>query len=195
MVHHFLREPRCSCQPHICYCYADRPPQLGRPVEMGRCLCWARGDSISQHPPCSCSLGSCRCRYTVRALSGVTERGKQSCCEYTSSLSYLLQNRLCSLGRRLCHDSPSRTGTDRAGMAQFRGIPGYRSCIGDDAGAIAVNSATFVGHRFFGLLGGALATLSVIAPSIILVFLLLHFLARYRNHPLRSGYVQAFMSQ
>ncbi|NLY52910.1 MAG: chromate transporter [Firmicutes bacterium] len=51
-------------------------------------------------------------------------------------------------------------------------------------GPIAVNSATFVGHRFFGLLGGALATLSVIAPSIILVFTLLHFLARYRNHPL-----------
>ena len=51
-------------------------------------------------------------------------------------------------------------------------------------GPIAVISATFVGHRLYGLLGGALTTLSVITPSIVLVFLLAHFLARYRNHPL-----------
>ena len=49
-------------------------------------------------------------------------------------------------------------------------------------GPIAVNSATFVGYRFFGLAGGALATLSVIAPSLILVFLFVQLLSRDREH-------------
>lgn len=51
-------------------------------------------------------------------------------------------------------------------------------------GPIAVNTATFVGYRLFGLLGGAVATLAVISPSLILTFLLFHFLARYQDHPL-----------
>lgn len=51
-------------------------------------------------------------------------------------------------------------------------------------GPIAVNTATFVGHRLFGLVGGAVATIAVISPSIILTFLLLRFLAKYQSHPL-----------
>ncbi|NMB12041.1 MAG: chromate transporter [Firmicutes bacterium] len=51
-------------------------------------------------------------------------------------------------------------------------------------GPIAVNTATFVGYRLFGLLGGAVATIAVISPSLILTFVLLRFLARYQDHPI-----------
>lgn len=57
-------------------------------------------------------------------------------------------------------------------------------------GPIAVNTATFVGYRLFGLLGGAIATIAVISPSLILTFLLLRFLARYQDHPV-TGRVMA----
>ncbi|NMB25222.1 MAG: chromate transporter [Firmicutes bacterium] len=51
-------------------------------------------------------------------------------------------------------------------------------------GPIAINTATFVGYRLFGLTGAAVATLAVISPSLILTFVLLHFLNRYQDHPL-----------
>ncbi|NLJ84847.1 MAG: chromate transporter [Firmicutes bacterium] len=49
-------------------------------------------------------------------------------------------------------------------------------------GPIAINTATFVGYRLFGLLGAAVATLAVISPSLILTFVLIYFLNRYRDH-------------
>ena len=39
-------------------------------------------------------------------------------------------------------------------------------------GIIAVNVATFVGHRQFGLLGGIVATLGIIFPSLVIIMLL-----------------------
>jgi chromate transporter len=39
-------------------------------------------------------------------------------------------------------------------------------------GPIAVNSATFVGYRLGGIPGGVIATLGVIAPSVVIVLLL-----------------------
>ena len=49
-------------------------------------------------------------------------------------------------------------------------------------GPIAVNTATFVGYKLFGLTGAAVATLAVITPSLLLIFILLRFLNRYQDH-------------
>lgn len=51
-------------------------------------------------------------------------------------------------------------------------------------GPIAVNTATLVGYRTAGILGGAFATLGVVLPSLILILGLSHFLYKFRSHPL-----------
>jgi chromate transporter len=51
-------------------------------------------------------------------------------------------------------------------------------------GPIAVNTATFVGYKAGGILGGLLATLGVILPSLILVLIASHFLNKFKDHPL-----------
>ena len=43
-------------------------------------------------------------------------------------------------------------------------------------GVIAVNVATFIGYKIAGIIGGIIATLGVITPSVIIITLLLHFL-------------------
>ena len=46
-------------------------------------------------------------------------------------------------------------------------------------GIIAVNTATFIGQRQFGVLGGVIATLGVVFPSIILITLITMFLTNF----------------
>ncbi len=46
-------------------------------------------------------------------------------------------------------------------------------------GVIAVNTATFVGYKHKGAVGGVVATLGVICPSIIIITILAHFLNRF----------------
>lgn len=48
-------------------------------------------------------------------------------------------------------------------------------------GVIAVNIATFVGKKRKGVLGGIIATLGVITPSIIIITLIAAFLKKYSN--------------
>lgn len=48
-------------------------------------------------------------------------------------------------------------------------------------GPIAVNSATFVGEKIGGVLGGIAATLGCIFPSLILVTLIAYFYLKYRH--------------
>ncbi len=51
-------------------------------------------------------------------------------------------------------------------------------------GPIAINSATLVGYKTGGILGGAIATLGVVLPSLILILSACHFLFKFRRHPL-----------
>ena len=46
-------------------------------------------------------------------------------------------------------------------------------------GPIAINCATFVGYHQKGVLGGAVATLGVIMPSFIIIYLISMFLNRF----------------
>lgn len=46
-------------------------------------------------------------------------------------------------------------------------------------GIIAVNTATFIGYRQFGILGGILATLGVVFPSIVIITVIALFLTNF----------------
>ena len=47
-------------------------------------------------------------------------------------------------------------------------------------GPIAVNSATFIGYQLYGVGGAALATFGVVAPSLIIMVIFSHLLAKLR---------------
>lgn len=51
-------------------------------------------------------------------------------------------------------------------------------------GIIAVNTATFCGNRVKGALGGAVSTLGVIAPSLIIIIVIAAFIANFQDLPL-----------
>lgn len=50
-------------------------------------------------------------------------------------------------------------------------------------GIIAVNTATFVGYREAGMVGGVLATLGVISPSLVIICLIASILQNFINLP------------
>jgi chromate transporter len=51
-------------------------------------------------------------------------------------------------------------------------------------GPVAINAATYVGHKTAGMMGAVAATTGVVLPSFILVMIIAAFLNRYRNSPL-----------
>ncbi len=51
-------------------------------------------------------------------------------------------------------------------------------------GPIGVNMATYVGYSSFGILGGLLATLSLVLPSLIVIMIVARAMDRYQNSPL-----------
>ncbi|HHV39476.1 MAG TPA: chromate transporter [Tepidimicrobium sp.] len=48
-------------------------------------------------------------------------------------------------------------------------------------GPIAINSATFLGYKMGGILGSVIATIAVILPSIIIILIIAHFLAKFKD--------------
>ncbi|MGE4283309.1 MAG: chromate transporter [Clostridia bacterium] len=51
-------------------------------------------------------------------------------------------------------------------------------------GPIAVNSATFVGYKAAGILGGAAATIGVAIPSLVLILIVSNYFFKFQKHPL-----------
>ncbi len=49
-------------------------------------------------------------------------------------------------------------------------------------GAIAINSATYAGNKVAGFLGGAVATLGVITPSIVIIIIISRILIRFQEN-------------
>ena len=49
-------------------------------------------------------------------------------------------------------------------------------------GVIAVNTATFIGYRRRGALGGVVATLGVVAPSIVIITVIAAFLRNFADY-------------
>lgn len=54
-------------------------------------------------------------------------------------------------------------------------------------GAIGINTATFVGNKAAGLLGGITTTLGIVTPSIIIIILIAHYFKRFNEKPLVQG--------
>jgi len=50
-------------------------------------------------------------------------------------------------------------------------------------GAIAVNSAVFIGLRLRGLVGAIVALLGTITPSILIILIIAHFFAQFQANP------------
>lgn len=48
-------------------------------------------------------------------------------------------------------------------------------------GVIAVNTATFIGHRYKGILGGIVATLGCVTPSLIIITIIAAFLQNFAS--------------
>ncbi|MGI6334392.1 MAG: chromate transporter [Saccharofermentanales bacterium] len=57
-------------------------------------------------------------------------------------------------------------------------------------GPIAINAATYVGYLHAGLIGSIAATLGIIAPSLIIVSLVLHFIERYRHSHIMNSVLE-----
>ena len=51
-------------------------------------------------------------------------------------------------------------------------------------GIIAVNTATFIGYKRKGILGGIFATLGVVSPSVVIITLIAAFLRNFTDIPL-----------
>ncbi len=51
-------------------------------------------------------------------------------------------------------------------------------------GIIAVNTATFIGYKKGGVLGGIIATLGEVSPSLILILTIASMLSGYMDHPM-----------
>lgn len=50
-------------------------------------------------------------------------------------------------------------------------------------GVIAVNTATFIGYKQKGILGGIVATLGVVAPSVLIISIIAAFVTNYADIP------------
>ena len=56
-------------------------------------------------------------------------------------------------------------------------------------GPIGINSATFVGYKTAGLLGGIIATLGLVTPSVIIIMIIAHYFMKFSEQPVvRSAF-------
>lgn len=56
-------------------------------------------------------------------------------------------------------------------------------------GPIGVNTATFVGNNAIGIFGGIIATLGLIAPSIIIILIIAHYFSKFsEEHLVKSAF-------
>ena len=53
--------------------------------------------------------------------------------------------------------------------------------MGNVPGVIAVNTATFIGYKLRGIIGGIVATLGVIFPSIVIILIIAAFLQNFAD--------------
>lgn len=49
-------------------------------------------------------------------------------------------------------------------------------------GAIGINTATFVGHSIYGVVGGIFVTIAIILPGSTLAVIVAHFISIYKNN-------------
>ncbi|MEG2421367.1 MAG: chromate transporter [Oscillospiraceae bacterium] len=75
----------------------------------------------------------------------------------------------------------------RSGWFSPMGLADMIAVSESTPGPLGVNMASYVGFDVGGILGGILATLGLIAPSILIILIVARFLRRFRNSPLVEG--------
>ena len=82
-----------------------------------------------------------------------------------------------------------REVVDKHKWATIEEVMDYYAISQCTPGVIAVNVATFIGHKTKGILGGIIATLGVITPSLILISLIASLLQTfYDNNYVKSAF-------
>ena len=72
---------------------------------------------------------------------------------------------------------------DRQGWASSEELMDYYAVGQCTPGVIAVNTATFIGYKIAGPLGGIVATLGVVFPSVVIITLIAAFLSNFADIP------------
>lgn len=76
-----------------------------------------------------------------------------------------------------------REVVEKKGWATDEELTDYFAIGQCTPGVIAVNTATFIGYKFKGWLGGVITTLGVVFPSIIIITAIAAFLAGFADIP------------
>ena len=70
---------------------------------------------------------------------------------------------------------------ERHGWATEQEMADYYALAQCTPGAIAVNVSTFIGYKIAGVLGGIIATLGLVFPSIVVIVIIAGFLQKFRQ--------------
>jgi len=76
-----------------------------------------------------------------------------------------------------------REVVEKKGWATDEELTDYFAIGQCTPGIIAVNTATFIGHKYKGAAGGVLATLGVVFPSLVIITLIAAFLSNFAEYP------------
>lgn len=76
-----------------------------------------------------------------------------------------------------------REVVEKKGWAKDEELTDYYAIGQCTPGVIAVNVATFVGYKFKGYVGGVIATLGVVFPSVVIITLIAAFLSSFADNP------------
>lgn len=76
-----------------------------------------------------------------------------------------------------------REVVEKKGWATEEELTDYFAIGQCTPGIIAVNTATFIGHKYKGIAGGILATLGVVFPSLIIITIIAAFLQNFASYP------------
>ena len=74
-----------------------------------------------------------------------------------------------------------REVVEKRGWATEEELTDYFAIGQCTPGIIAVNTATFVGHKYRGVSGGVVATLGLVCPSILVILVIAGFLKKFRE--------------
>ena len=76
-----------------------------------------------------------------------------------------------------------REVVEKKGWATDEELTDYYAIGQCTPGIIAVNTATFIGYKYKGVLGGILATLGVVSPSVVIISLIATLLTSFADIP------------
>lgn len=76
-----------------------------------------------------------------------------------------------------------REVVERKGWATDEELTDYFAIGQCTPGVIAVNTATFIGHKYKGVLGAICSTLGVVFPSIVIITAIAAFLSNFADFP------------